>query len=36
LVAMRARKPWTRLRCRLLGLNVRFIFGSDVSRGGTG
>jgi hypothetical protein len=28
LVAMRARKPWTRLRCRLLGLNVRFIFGS--------
>jgi hypothetical protein len=31
LVAMRARKPWTRLRCRLLGLNVRFIFGSEVS-----
>jgi len=31
LVAMRARKPWTRLRCRLLGLNVRFIFGSGVS-----
>ncbi len=31
LVAMRARKPWTRLRCRLLGLNVRFIFGSDES-----
>ena len=31
LVAMRARKPWTRLRCRLLGLKVRFIFGSDES-----
>ena len=28
LVAMRARKPWTRLRCRLLGLKVRFMFGS--------
>jgi hypothetical protein len=28
LVAMRARKPWTRLRCRLLGLKVRFIVGS--------
>jgi hypothetical protein len=25
LVAMRARKPWVRARCRLLGLNVRFI-----------
>jgi hypothetical protein len=30
LVAMRARKPWTRLRCRLLGLKVRFMFGSVV------
>jgi hypothetical protein len=28
LVAMRARNPWTRLRCRLLGLKVRFIVGS--------
>jgi len=36
LVAMRARKPWTRLRCRLLGLNVRFIFGSGVSCKRTG
>jgi hypothetical protein len=25
LVAMRARKPWVRARCRLLGLKVRFI-----------
>jgi hypothetical protein len=24
-VAMRARKPWVRLRLRLLGWNVRFI-----------
>src|SRR5258708_22316122 len=25
LVAMRARKPWVRARCKLLGLKVRFI-----------
>jgi hypothetical protein len=24
-VAMRARKPWVRARCKLLGLKVRFI-----------
>ena len=32
LVAIRARKPWVRARCRLLGFNVRFIAGKPTSQ----
>ncbi len=35
-VAMRARKPWVRARCKLLGLNVRFMAAGRLTKGGKG